>query len=169
MRPSKRGAGRSVSIRSVSITLLNSRGDILTVAECAGFLKTMGSIMSSRLLSLHGRCAVVECATCRCDHTLEAGEEAPMLKQHVCNWEGCTVPLCDSCPQFQCEACDGVFCPEHRSAVGCMCRECAEVLALEAMVPDDPLPACAVCGVVRKVVQSEINAGRVKVCCGEVA
>jgi hypothetical protein len=125
--------------------------------------------MSSRVLSLHGRSATVECGTCYGDHTLEADGEIPMLKQHRCDWQGCEVELCESCPQFQCEVCDGVMCLSHQDRASGYCFECAEVLALEALVPDEPLPACAACGVVRKVAQSEIRAGRKVACCGEAA
>jgi hypothetical protein len=124
--------------------------------------------MSSRILSLHGRSAVVECSTCLCDHTLEADGETPMLKQRLCADPFCRAPLCEVCPQFQCEVCDGVFCLAHQDASG-YCAECAAVLAAEALIPDDPLPACAACGVVRKVAQSEIAAGRKVACCGEAA
>ena len=91
-----------------------------------------------------------------------------MLNQRLCADPFCRAPLCEACPQFQCEACDGVFCLQHQDSSG-YCFECAAVLAAEALIPDDPLPSCAVCGVVRKVAQSEIAAGRKVACCGEAA
>lgn len=70
------------------------------------------------------------------------------FKTVLCAQLHCGTELCESCPQFVCEVCDGLFCLDHM--VNGMCPECAMWLAFDESLPDEP----GVCRP-RREVQSE--------------
>jgi hypothetical protein len=98
-----------------------------------------------------------------------------MLEQKQCCEPMCKAALCECCPQFECESCEGTFCLEHKQVVTfagasvAACGECAMWLRFADSLPDEQVPACVECGTVRKVAESEREFGRSVVCCGKVA